>query len=85
MHARPPYPSLPSSLPTFHLPPPLLCPRTGAVSDLLEKMGMKPTDVDILVTCTSIFCPTPSLASMLVNRFKMRTNVQSYHLGGMGW
>ena len=29
---------------------------------------MKATDIDILVTCTSIFCPTPSPASMLVNK-----------------
>jgi 3-ketoacyl-CoA synthase len=24
------------------------------------------------------------MASMLVNHFKMRTDIQSYHLGGMG-
>lgn len=34
-------------------------------------------------TC-SIFCPTPSISSMIVNHFNMRTDVQSYHLGGMG-
>lgn len=56
----------------------------GALTDLLERTGLKPTDIDILVTCCSIFCPTPSLASMLVNKFKMRSDVQSYHLGGMG-
>lgn len=56
----------------------------GALSELLEKTGMKPTDIDILVTCTSIFCPTPSLASMLINKFKMKSSVHSYHLGGMG-
>ncbi len=38
--------------------------------------GLKPTDVDILVTCCSIFCPTPSLGSMLINKFKMRTDIQ---------
>lgn len=36
-----------------------------------------------MTTC-SIFCPTPSLTSMVVNHFGMRTDVQSYHLGGMG-
>lgn len=62
-----------SSLTAAHalLPPPRLT-------------GLAPKDVDIIVTTCSIFCPTPSLTSMVVNHFKMRTDVQSYHLGGMG-
>jgi predicted naringenin-chalcone synthase len=46
--------------------------------------GIRPQEIDILVTNCSIYCPTPSLASMLVNHFKMRQDIQSYHLGGMG-
>jgi hypothetical protein len=46
--------------------------------------GLQAKDVDILVSTCSIFCPTPSLGSMIVNHFGMRTDVQSYHLGGMG-
>jgi len=45
---------------------------------------IRPQDIDILVTNCSIYCPTPSLASMLVNQFHMRQDVQTYHLGGMG-
>lgn len=56
----------------------------GAVEGLLEKTGVKPREVDILVTCCSIFCPTPSMSAAIVNRFQMRPDVQSYHLGGMG-
>ncbi|WIA34976.1 hypothetical protein OEZ86_013257 [Tetradesmus obliquus] len=56
----------------------------GALSELLEKTGIRPQEIDILVTNCSIYCPTPSLASMLVNHFKMRQDIQSYHLGGMG-
>jgi hypothetical protein len=44
--------------------------------------GVHPSQVDILVTNCSIFCPTPSLASMLVNHFKLRSDIQTYHLGG---
>ncbi len=29
-------------------------------------------DVDIIVTATSVFSKTPSMASMLINHFKMR-------------
>lgn len=46
--------------------------------------GIEPEQIDILVTNCSIYCPTPSLASMLVNKFKLRQDVQAYHLGGMG-
>lgn len=38
--------------------------------------GVKPQDVDILITNCSIFCPTPSLGSMLINKFKFRKDVQ---------
>ncbi|KAF5830397.1 FAE1/Type III polyketide synthase-like protein-domain-containing protein [Dunaliella salina] len=71
---------------------------TGALSDVFARTancrssfwsvtddaGLGPQDIDILVTCASIFCPTPSLASMLVHKFKMREDIQSYSLGGMG-
>lgn len=49
-----------------------------------DRAGVGPQEIDILVTNCSIYCPTPSLASMLVNRFKLRQDVQTYHLGGMG-
>ena len=56
----------------------------GAVDGLLKQTGIKATDVDILITCCSIFCPTPSMSAAIVNHFKMRPDVHSYHLGGMG-
>ncbi|KAI8470967.1 MAG: FAE1/Type III polyketide synthase-like protein-domain-containing protein [Monoraphidium minutum] len=56
----------------------------GAVGDLLEKTGIKPEQIDILISNCSIFCPTPSLASMLINKFKLRRDIEAYHLGGMG-
>ncbi|GFH15283.1 predicted protein [Haematococcus lacustris] len=56
----------------------------GAFEGLLAKTGLAPADIDILVTTCSIYCPTPSLASMLINHFKMRPGIQSYSLNGMG-
>ena len=56
----------------------------GAIDGLLNKTGLSASDVDILVTCCSIFCPTPSISAMIVNEFKMKPSIQSYHLGGMG-
>lgn len=48
----------------------------GALSALMSKTGLRPKDIDILVTTCSIFCPTPSMASLVVNHFKMRGDVQ---------
>jgi 3-ketoacyl-CoA synthase len=50
----------------------------GVVTELLEKTGLKPSDVDILVTSSSIFCPTPSLSSMLINMLKLREDVMAF-------
>lgn len=56
----------------------------GALEQLFSKTGVKPKDVGILVVNCSLFNPTPSLSAMVVNRFKLRGNIRSYNLGGMG-
>ncbi|KAG8481095.1 hypothetical protein CXB51_025821 [Gossypium anomalum] len=52
----------------------------GAIDELLDKTGVKAKDIGILV----LFNPTPSLSAMVVNRYKLRGNILSYNLGGMG-
>ncbi|CAM8989800.1 unnamed protein product [Rhodiola kirilowii] len=56
----------------------------SVVSNLLRKCDIRPENVDILVTHCSMFCPVPSITAMIVNKFKMRRNVMSYNLSGMG-
>ncbi|KAI6694200.1 hypothetical protein NL676_021910 [Syzygium grande] len=56
----------------------------GAVDQLLAKTGVRAKDIGILVVNSSLFNPTPSLSSMIVNHYKLRGNVTSYNLGGMG-
>ncbi|KAL0457116.1 UNVERIFIED_CONTAM: 3-ketoacyl-CoA synthase 20 [Sesamum latifolium] len=56
----------------------------GAIDDLFAKTRVKPRDIGILVVNISAFNPTPSLSSMIVNRYKLRGDVVSCNLGGMG-
>ncbi|XP_044491553.1 3-ketoacyl-CoA synthase 1-like [Mangifera indica] len=56
----------------------------GALDSLFHKTGVKPSDIGILIVNCSLFNPTPSLSSMIVNHYKLRTDIKSYNLGGMG-
>ncbi|GAB4851016.1 3-ketoacyl-CoA synthase 11 [Ancistrocladus abbreviatus] len=56
----------------------------GAIDELLEKTGVKAKDIGILVVNCSLFNPTPSLSAMIVNHYKLRGNIVSFNLGGMG-
>ncbi|KAL4420938.1 hypothetical protein ABPG77_001421 [Micractinium sp. CCAP 211/92] len=56
----------------------------NAVADLLAKTGLKPRQIDVLVVNCSLFNPTPSLSAMIINHFKMRSDIDSFNLGGMG-
>ena len=52
--------------------------------DLLSKTKLKPRDIDIIIVNCSGFCPEPSLSSIIINKYKMREDVKSYTLTGMG-
>ncbi|KAG2497371.1 hypothetical protein HYH03_004529 [Edaphochlamys debaryana] len=54
------------------------------IEELLAKTGVHPKQVGILVVNCSLFNPTPSLTAMIINKFKMRSNILSYNLAGMG-
>ncbi|CAM8907090.1 unnamed protein product [Rhodiola kirilowii] len=56
----------------------------GALDNLFSNTGVKPKDIGILVVNCSLFNPTPSLSAMIVNKYKLRGNIRSYNLGGMG-
>ncbi|KAF3787435.1 3-ketoacyl-CoA synthase 6 [Nymphaea thermarum] len=54
------------------------------VKDLLDKHGIKPESIDILISNCSLFSPTPSIAAMIINWFGMKSDVMSFNLSGMG-
>ncbi|KAL9237053.1 hypothetical protein vseg_011643 [Gypsophila vaccaria] len=55
-----------------------------AIDELLKKTGVKAREIGILVVNCSLFNPLPSLSAMVVNHYKLRGNIMSYNLGGMG-
>ncbi|XP_074585966.1 3-ketoacyl-CoA synthase 6-like [Curcuma longa] len=56
----------------------------SAIDDLVQKTGLKPKDIDILIVNCSLFSPTPSLSAMIINKYKLRSNIRSFNLSGMG-
>nr|XP_043640234.1 3-ketoacyl-CoA synthase 6 [Erigeron canadensis] len=56
----------------------------SAIDSLFAKTSLKPKDIDILIVNCSLFSPTPSLSAMVVNKYKLRSNIKSYNLSGMG-
>ncbi|PSS19798.1 3-ketoacyl-CoA synthase [Actinidia chinensis var. chinensis] len=56
----------------------------GALDNLFANTSVKPKDIGILVVNCSLFNPTPSLSAMIVNKYKLRGNIRSFNLGGMG-
>lgn len=56
----------------------------GVADEIFSQGIVKPKDVDILVVNCSMYSPVPSLAAMVVNKYKMRKDIVVYNLGGMG-
>lgn len=56
----------------------------GCIDMLLAKTRVQREEIGILVTNCGVFNVVPSLSSMIVNRFKLRDNIISYNLSGMG-
>ncbi|XP_013717128.2 3-ketoacyl-CoA synthase 6-like [Brassica napus] len=56
----------------------------SAMDDLFKKTGIMPKDIDILIVNFSLFSPTPSLSAMVINKYKLRSNIKSFNLSGIG-
>ncbi|KAK9074306.1 hypothetical protein SSX86_006903 [Deinandra increscens subsp. villosa] len=56
----------------------------GVIESLFQKTRVAPQDIGILIVNCSAFNPNPSLTSMVINRYKLKPEILSYNLSGMG-
>lgn len=54
------------------------------LDDLFVRTGVSPSEIDVLVVNVSLFSPMPSLTSRIVNKYKMREDIKTFNLTGMG-
>jgi predicted naringenin-chalcone synthase len=54
------------------------------VRKVMKQTKYKAKDIDILIINCSLFSPTPSLCSMVINEFGLKGDISSYNLSGMG-
>ncbi|KAM7465817.1 hypothetical protein LguiB_013379 [Lonicera macranthoides] len=51
---------------------------------LFMKTGISPLEIDILVVNVSLLSTQPSLTARIVNHYKMRLDIKTFNLSGMG-
>ncbi|KAA8522571.1 hypothetical protein F0562_013068 [Nyssa sinensis] len=56
----------------------------GAVDSLLSKTRIDPHRIDVVIVTCGSFSPSPSLSSLIVNHYKLKPDVKTYNLSGMG-
>ncbi|KAI3958341.1 hypothetical protein MKW98_011029 [Papaver atlanticum] len=56
----------------------------GALDNLFYSTNVNPQDIGVLVVNCTLFDPTPSLSAMIVHKYKLRSDIKSFNLGGMG-
>ncbi|KAF3325035.1 3-ketoacyl-CoA synthase 4-like protein [Carex littledalei] len=54
------------------------------LDELFAKTKVLPREIDLVVVNCSGFCASPSLSSIIVNHYDMRSDVKSYNISGMG-
>ncbi|PRQ33866.1 putative very-long-chain 3-oxoacyl-CoA synthase [Rosa chinensis] len=55
-----------------------------SIQKVLDRQGLSPSQIDVLVINVSMFASVPSLASRIINHYKMRQDIKVYNLSGMG-
>nr|XP_043612628.1 3-ketoacyl-CoA synthase 12-like [Erigeron canadensis] len=57
---------------------------TETLDRLFSRSRISPQDIDILVVNVSVLTLVPSLTSRIINHYKMREDIKSFNISGMG-
>ncbi|XP_071734546.1 3-ketoacyl-CoA synthase 12-like [Rutidosis leptorrhynchoides] len=57
---------------------------TETLDRLFSRSRVSPQDIDILVVNVSVMTLVPSLTSRIINHYKMREDIKSFNISGMG-
>nr|GEU61581.1 very-long-chain 3-ketoacyl-CoA synthase, Thiolase-like protein [Tanacetum cinerariifolium] len=68
LHYLPPNPNMMDVMDEAHLV------IFSAMDSLFQQTGISPKEIDILIVNCSVFAPTPSITTMVVNKYKMNHN-----------
>ncbi|KAK4763318.1 hypothetical protein SAY86_009086 [Trapa natans] len=55
-----------------------------SIAKLLDRSGISPSQIDVLVVNISMLACAPSMASRIINQYKLRPDVKAFNLTGMG-
>ncbi|KAL8089754.1 3-ketoacyl-CoA synthase 12-like [Apium graveolens] len=55
-----------------------------SIEKLLSRAGVSPQDIDVLVVNVATMTTSPSLASRIINQYKLREDIKTYNISGMG-
>ncbi|KAK1299325.1 3-ketoacyl-CoA synthase 4 [Acorus calamus] len=56
----------------------------ASIDSLFAKTNIDPSRVDVLIVTCGVFAPSPSLSSIIVNKYGMNPSVKTFNLSGMG-
>ncbi|KAK4790623.1 hypothetical protein SAY86_017927 [Trapa natans] len=55
-----------------------------SIGKLLDRTGIQPSEIDVLVVNVSMLASVPSLAAHIINHYKLREDIKVFNLSGMG-
>ncbi|KAK1264529.1 3-ketoacyl-CoA synthase 1 [Acorus gramineus] len=56
----------------------------ASIDSLFARTDIDPSHVDVLIVTCGMFSPSPSLSSIIVNKYGMNPSVKTFNLSGMG-
>lgn len=56
----------------------------STIDSLLSKTLISPENIDVVIVTCGVFSSSPSISSLIMNHYNLKSDVKSYNLSGMG-